>query len=56
MGASEDALARLVRMVLADELREQAPRNTASSREQCRKISSELLKADDAYEAQLSRT
>jgi hypothetical protein len=53
VGATEDALERFVRiMVLADELRGQARLNTATSRERCRTISTELLelfKIEDAY-------
>jgi len=39
-------------MVLAEELRDQARRNTATSREQCRRISIEfleLLNVEDTY-------
>ena len=54
MAASEDALARFVRiMVLADELREQARLNTATSRARCRTISTEfleLLTVEDTYD------
>jgi hypothetical protein len=39
-------------MVLAEELRDQARRNTATSRERCRRISAEfveLLNVEDTY-------
>ena len=54
MAASDDAIGRFVRiMVLADELRDQARRNTATSRERCRRISAEfleLLNVEDTYQ------
>jgi hypothetical protein len=53
MAASDDAIRRFVRiMVLADELRDQARHNTATSRERCRRISTEfleLLNVEDTY-------
>jgi hypothetical protein len=53
VAASDDAIGRFVRiMVLAEELRDQARRNTATSRERCRRISVEfleLLNVEDTY-------
>ena len=54
VATSDDAIGRFVRiMVLADELRDQARRNTATSRERCRRIYAEfleLLNVEDTYQ------
>jgi hypothetical protein len=53
VAVSDDAIGRFVRiMALADELRDQARLNTATSRERCRSISFEfleLLTVEDTY-------